>query len=113
MFCSAAGFATRAVMTAAAPSGEAQMLVVPLNIGERVEPLIAPLQGMRAAVTGMVDFTGCVIAADACLGSPGDYHQEPDFSGFSSITFGLMWLTSPSRVITRDNRMITRYPGFV
>ena len=81
MFCSAAGAATRAVVTAATASGEAQMLVVPLNIGECVEPLIAPLQGMRAAVTGMVDFTGCVVPVDACLGSPGDYHREPDFSG--------------------------------
>jgi alkylation response protein AidB-like acyl-CoA dehydrogenase len=68
------------------------MLVVPLNIGECVEPLIAPLQGMRAAVTGMVDFTGCVISGDACLGRPGDYHREPDFSGgawrSSAVAFG-------------------------
>jgi alkylation response protein AidB-like acyl-CoA dehydrogenase len=80
MFCSAAGAATRAVVTAADADGGAQMLVVPLNIGERVEPLVAPLQGMRAAVTGAVDFTGCVIAADARLGKPGDYLREPDFS---------------------------------
>jgi len=80
MFCSAAGAATRALVTAANPGGEAQMLVVKLGIGERVEPLPAPLQGMRAAVTGMVDFTGCVVAREACLGRPGDYLREPDFS---------------------------------
>jgi alkylation response protein AidB-like acyl-CoA dehydrogenase len=80
MFCSSAGAATRALVTAANPDGEAQMLVVPLGIGERVEPLVAPLQGMRAAVTGAVDFTGCVLARDACLGQPGDYMREPDFS---------------------------------
>ncbi len=80
LFCSAAGAATRALVTATKPDGEAQMLVVKLGIGERVEPLVAPLQGMRAAVTGAVDFTGCLVAANACLGRPGDYLREPDFS---------------------------------
>jgi len=80
MFCSAAGAATRALVIAANASGEAQMLVVPLNIGECVEPFAAPLQGMRAAVTGAVDFTGCVLDGDACVGQPGDYMREPDFS---------------------------------
>jgi hypothetical protein len=35
---------------------------------------------MRAAVTGAVDFTGCTTDQDACLGEPGDYLREPDFS---------------------------------
>jgi hypothetical protein len=54
------------------------MLVVSLGNGEVVRPLAAPLQGMRAAVTGAVDFSGC--AADFCLGDAGDYLREPDFS---------------------------------
>jgi alkylation response protein AidB-like acyl-CoA dehydrogenase len=45
-----------------------------------VTPLPSPLQGMRAAVTGAVDFTGCEVAADALLGEPGDYLREPEFS---------------------------------
>jgi hypothetical protein len=80
MFCSAAGFATRALVTAADGNGLAQMLVVPLGCGEQVEPLESPLQGMRAAVTGAVDFTGVVIGTGACLGQAGDYLREPDFS---------------------------------
>jgi alkylation response protein AidB-like acyl-CoA dehydrogenase len=80
MFCSAAGHATRAVVTAANEDGAAQMLVVSLGAGERVEPLAAPLQGMRAAVTWAVDFDGCVVSRDACLGKPGDYLREPDLS---------------------------------
>ena len=59
MFCSGAGFATRALVTARDQAGHSLMLVVPLNAGERVRPLEAPLQGMRAAVTGAVDFSGC------------------------------------------------------
>jgi alkylation response protein AidB-like acyl-CoA dehydrogenase len=92
MFCSAAGHATRAVVTAMNEDGEPQMLVVPLGMGERVEPLAAPLQGMRAAVTGAVDFDGCVVIGDARLGKPGDYMREPDLSAgawrTSAVTLG-------------------------
>jgi alkylation response protein AidB-like acyl-CoA dehydrogenase len=80
MFCSGAGFATRAILTACDEAGDSLMLVVSLNRGERVCPLEAPLQGMRAAVTGAVDFSGCSLAPNAILGRPGDYMREPDFS---------------------------------
>jgi alkylation response protein AidB-like acyl-CoA dehydrogenase len=79
-FCSAAGHANGAVVTARDDNGDTNMLVVPLGSGEKVTPLPSPLQGMRAAVTGAVDFTGCEIAADALLGEPGDYLREPEFS---------------------------------
>jgi alkylation response protein AidB-like acyl-CoA dehydrogenase len=79
MFCSGAGFASRALLTARDETGASRMLVVALNMGERLRPL-APLQGMRAAVTGAVDFTGCCVPADAILGQAGDYLSEPDFS---------------------------------
>ncbi len=79
-FCSAAGYAASAVVTARDEDGGTRMLVLPLGIGETVTPLPSPLQGMRAAVTGAVDFTGCEISADAVLGDPGDYLREPDFS---------------------------------
>jgi hypothetical protein len=79
-FCSAAGYATGALVTARDENGETRMLVLKLGIGERVTPLPSPLQGMRAAVTGAVDFTGCETSADAILGAPGDYLREPDFS---------------------------------
>lgn len=79
-FCSAAGHANGALLTAHDPSGERWMLIVPLGIGEVVTPLPSPLSGMRAAVTGTVDFTGCEVPADCVLGQPGDYLREPDFS---------------------------------
>jgi hypothetical protein len=79
-FCSAAGHATGAVVTAQDEDGTTTMLVLPLGIGETVKPLASPLQGMRAAITGAVEFTGCEVPADAILGAPGDYLREPDFS---------------------------------
>jgi alkylation response protein AidB-like acyl-CoA dehydrogenase len=79
-FCSAAGHATRALVTARTESGAAQMLVLRLGQGERVAPLPAPLSGMRAAVTGAADFSGCRAPVEAMLGEPGDYLREPAFS---------------------------------
>lgn len=79
-FCSAAGHATRVVVTAEDTNRSARMLVLGLQSGERVSGLVSPLQGMRAAVTGAVDFTGCETAADRMLGQTGDYLREPDLS---------------------------------
>lgn len=79
-FCSGAGHATGAVVTARDENGDTRMLVVPLGIGETVTPLPSPLHGMRAAVTGAVDFTGCEVSEVALLGDVGDYLREPDFS---------------------------------
>ena len=79
-FCSGAGHATGALVTARDPDGDTRMLVLTLGIGETVTPLPSPLQGMRAAVTGAVDFTGCEVSADRLLGRAGDYLREPDFS---------------------------------
>ena len=79
-FCSGAGFTTGALVTARDPAGDTRMLVLRLGIGETVTLLPSPLQGMRAAVTGAVDFTGCETGREALLGQPGDYLREPDFS---------------------------------
>ena len=79
MFCSGAGHATHAVVTAE-HRGETRLLIVELGMGEQVSPLPAALSGMRAAVTGQVDFTGVATAADRIIGESGDYLREPDFS---------------------------------
>ncbi len=79
-FCSASGHATRALITAEDTDGSARLLILRLQSGERVTGLVSPLQGMRAAVTGAVDFTGCETSADRVLGQAGDYLREPDLS---------------------------------
>jgi len=79
-FCSAAGHATHAVVTAQDEDGASRMLVLRLGRGEQVTPLPAPLAGMRAAVTGAVDFSGCETETTSVLGEAGDYLREPDLS---------------------------------
>jgi alkylation response protein AidB-like acyl-CoA dehydrogenase len=79
-FCSAAGHATRAVVTATSPEGERFLLALPLQCGEVVHRLPSGLQGVRSACTGCVDFTGAAHAAEAIFGGPDGYLSEPDFS---------------------------------
>jgi alkylation response protein AidB-like acyl-CoA dehydrogenase len=79
-FCSAAGHATRALVTAEDTDGSARMLILRLQSGEQQSKLASPLQGMRAAVTGAVNFTGCEAATDRLVGQAGDYLREPDLS---------------------------------
>ncbi len=78
-FCSGAGIATRALITAATETG-IRMLIVSLTPGTRVKPSAIELSGMRAAITGSIDLSGIHISPDVLLGEPGDYLREPVFS---------------------------------
>jgi hypothetical protein len=78
-FCSGAGSATRALVTAATESG-IRMLIASVAPGSRVLPSAIKLSGMRAATTGSMDLSGICVPADALLGDAGDYLREPVFS---------------------------------
>jgi alkylation response protein AidB-like acyl-CoA dehydrogenase len=104
-FCSGAGVATRALVTA----GE-QMLIVALDPGARVKPSVIQLSGMRGAITGAMDLEAMAVAPDALLGAPGDYLREPVFSagawrGAAAALGGLTALVKLHRnELTRRNR---------
>lgn len=74
-FCSAAGAAKQALITAGN-----QMLVVPITPFLRVTDRGVKLAGMRAATTGSVDLTGIKVHRESLIGEPGDYLREPTFS---------------------------------
>jgi alkylation response protein AidB-like acyl-CoA dehydrogenase len=78
-FCSGAGVATRALVTAQTAAG-AQMLVLPVPPLRKSLPSKIKLAGMRAATTGSVDFAGMRVSPEDLLGLPGDYLREPVFS---------------------------------
>ncbi len=78
-FCSGAGTATRALITANDRTGT-RMLLVRLRPGERVLSSRLKLGGMRAAVTGSVDFSGMEVEQSDLIGEVGDYLREPAFS---------------------------------
>jgi alkylation response protein AidB-like acyl-CoA dehydrogenase len=78
-FCSAAGVANQALITAQTQTGT-QMVLAPLRAGVKVTDRGVKLSGMRGAVTGSVDLTGVVVSPEALIGSTGDYLKEPVFS---------------------------------
>jgi alkylation response protein AidB-like acyl-CoA dehydrogenase len=80
IFCSAAGHATRAMVTAKDENGESRMLLLALQPGERTATVAFRPQGMRAATTQKVVLDGFSISSDAFIGQPDDYMKEPAFS---------------------------------
>ncbi len=78
-FCSGAGTATRALVTASDAAGR-RMLVVRLQPDNRVMQSHVQLAGMRAAITGSIEFSGMHVAHSDLVGEPGDYLKEPVFS---------------------------------
>lgn len=90
--CSGAGFATRALMTAALPGdGGTVMAVVGVAPGERSDLSEWDAHGMRASVSGRVTLDGVPVRGGA-LGGAGDYLRQPDFSAgawrASAVAFG-------------------------
>lgn len=93
ILASAAGYATRAVVTATR-EGEREQLLVVLDLPpyERADLSGWTAQGMRASATGRVRLTGLPITADSVFGKPGDYVRQPDFAAgawrTSAVTLG-------------------------
>lgn len=76
-YCSGAGHATRALVTAVDPDGRTRLFVVHTEAA-RVAPLPFALSGMRGSATGRVAFDGLRVAQ--AIGGADDYLREPDFS---------------------------------
>lgn len=88
-FCSGAGHATRAVITATDEAGETRLGYTALGQGAAASPLPGGLAGMRAAKTGQIRFDR---VEGELFGAPGDYLREPDLScgawRTSAVTLG-------------------------
>ncbi len=88
-FCSGAGHASRAVVTAVDESCSTRLVYVANEAGFRASPLASGLAGMRAAKTGQVRYDG---TPGMVFGAAGDYLREPDFScgawRTSAVTLG-------------------------
>ncbi len=109
LFCSAAGYATRALVTARDADGGSRLVLAELQPGERVGAERAHLQGMRACGTGSMEFDGLAVPEDALVGQAGDYLRQPEFSAgawrTSAVTLGgLQALVAEARaqLVRRD-----------
>lgn len=80
ILASAAGHATRALVTADIEREGGLLLLVPMAQGERADCSGWTAQGMRGSASGRVRFDGVSIGPEQVIGAPGDYQREPDFS---------------------------------
>jgi hypothetical protein len=78
-FCSAAGYATRAVVTATSDE-KVHLLRVEVPSIPCARDRQFPPQGMRATATGPMSLEGVKVSPAFVIGPPGIYLQEPEFS---------------------------------
>jgi alkylation response protein AidB-like acyl-CoA dehydrogenase len=92
-FASGAGHVQRPIVPGALPDGGWQMTIVPLDrVAATIDKRWWQPLGMRASASFKVDFSGVVLEPDDLLGTPGDYHRQPWFSGgairFAAVQLG-------------------------
>lgn len=78
IYCSGIGLVHRPVLTAAGPAG--LVMLMPDVTGATNDLAAWTPLGMRASLSGAGDFTGIAVAADDCIGEPGDYYRAPLFA---------------------------------
>ena len=105
-FASGAGHVTRPLLTAALPDGGWQMLVLPADTqAPTLDASFWRPLGMRASASFRADFTGLEIGPESLLGQPGDYYQQPGFSG-GAIRFAAVQLGGAEAVFDETRRFL-------
>jgi alkylation response protein AidB-like acyl-CoA dehydrogenase len=79
-FASAAGFATRPLITVHVVGKGDCLALVELEPGQRLAGPPLDLHGMRAAATAPVCLDGIALPTSAIIGEPGDYMRQPEIS---------------------------------
>jgi alkylation response protein AidB-like acyl-CoA dehydrogenase len=112
-FCSAAGYATRAVITARSENGGEQLFAIDTR-DITVTGARKLLHGMNATMTGAIRID-CDVPGNHRIGSPGDYLREPEFSAgawrTSAVTVGGLWALVDEAIGQLRARGRHRHPG--
>jgi alkylation response protein AidB-like acyl-CoA dehydrogenase len=90
-FCTAAGVATWAVITAEDENNNERMILIDANENKVDSKSTVALHGMKSTSTKAMTID-CEVPAEFCFGNAGDYLHEPDFSAgawrTSAVTVG-------------------------
>jgi alkylation response protein AidB-like acyl-CoA dehydrogenase len=81
IYCSGASLIRRPVLPARDDGGRVRLVMPELPLDYPVDLSAWTAQGMRASLSGAVDFTGLLVREDELIGDLDSYHREPDFSG--------------------------------
>lgn len=110
-FCSGAGEVDQMIITGYLLSGTQnlgwQMVVVPLEKVEvkRIDASFWNPMGMTASASYKVDYTGIRLRKSDLLGQPGDYHQQPAFSG-GAVRFAAVHLGGAEALFEHTRRQL-------
>lgn len=92
IFATGTGYVSRPIVTASLPDGSWQMCVVPMDeLWPASDAGWWHPMGMRSSRSYKVTFDHSLIPAINSLGKPGDYYQQPGFSG-GSVRFAAVQL---------------------
>jgi alkylation response protein AidB-like acyl-CoA dehydrogenase len=80
IFCSGLGIVAMALVSTGL-DGHTLLLCVEADDPARADPAQWQVSGMRATRSGGYDFTGLVVPAEAVVGAPDSYYDEPWFLG--------------------------------
>lgn len=105
-FASGAGHITRPLITGALPGSGWQLFVLPTDI---LPPVLdaafwQPL-GMRATASLHADLSNLEISPEELIGQPGDYYQQPWFSG-GAIRFAAVQLGGAEAIFDETRRFL-------
>ncbi|WP_375272439.1 acyl-CoA dehydrogenase [Sphingomonas sp.] len=92
-FATGAGHIDRALITATRDDGRKQLIVVDVAADKtRVDNSAWQVRGMRGTASGVFDFDGMEVPAEALIGEPDVYEREPRFSAgawrFTAVQLG-------------------------
>ncbi|TGE17041.1 acyl-CoA dehydrogenase [Hymenobacter elongatus] len=105
-FGSGAGHLTRPLITGALPDGSWQMFILPTDEQPTtVDPSFWQPLGMQATASFRVDLTNAEVGPEDLLGQPGDYYQQPGFSG-GAIRFAAVQLGGAEAVFDETRRFL-------
>lgn len=92
-FATGTDYVSRPLITAALEDGSWQMLVLPLDeIDKEVDESWWHPMGMKSSRSFKMTFKDVIISADNLIGNPGNYYEQPGFSGgavrFAAVQMG-------------------------
>lgn len=108
LYASGAGHIDRPLVTAQRPDGGWQMVMTASgHAAVHIDRSFWQPLGMRASASFEVRFEGMPVAADDCVGNPGDYYREPWFSG-GAVRFAAVQLGGAEAVLDETRLFLRR-----
>ncbi|WP_343216559.1 acyl-CoA dehydrogenase family protein [Deinococcus aestuarii] len=106
-FASGLGHVTRPLLPAEGEAGRVMVVLPTEREPGTPDPGFWQPLGMRATVSGRVDYTGAGVRPDDLIGAPGDYYRQPEFGG-GALRFLAVQLGGADAVVASARDVLRR-----